>query len=1165
MAIGRISGSVLKSNLTRNGVDLAFETNLLYLDVTNSRVGIGTSEPATTFHVNGTIRGSGINVNNAYTLPTSDGSAGQQLTTDGSGNVTWADKDGSADISISGNVIKTTLSNSNLELSANGTGNIVMNAGISTADSSNVTFNDAITANTGTSQFYNLQVNNEISLGGAGSQYLAYNEDSVKVKFANWYSSNARQYGQGQLWYEMFFAAVDSSDTLDRRRIGFYLDTPNKGASNAEEGSSAHPNNHRAFIDNDSFTLSPKAPLRFEEAYDDSTSIKYTQLQGQSALSANRTITLPDATGTVVLQDSTDTLSNKTLTSPVINGFSGTGNGSMNGTLSITTTTTDDSLLITTTEDSSSAAPVITLKRNSSSPADADYLGQIKFKGENDADQEVVYAKITGKIQDASDGTEDGLIEFANRKAGSNTITARLRSDSLQLLNDTNLSVAGTSTLTGATTIGTSLVVDDNIKIEDDTITTTASNSNLNIGASGTGTVSINGFSFPTSDGTSGQVLTTNGAGQFIFETIGTSETDTDEAGGEEVAADITGSQSVINSFSTSTYDSAFYFLVTRDEVNQTLDLRRHSLTHNTSDAFVNTFGQVKSDESNSYITVDADINSGLARLLATGQSVSNSVSLYRIVLGGDTSASEDGNVSFIVNNDVDSAIENLDTWSTSSYRGAQYFISATDPVTNEASNIEALVVTDGTDAYVTSYGNVNTGNSDLLTLSADVFNGDARLRATASRANVQVKMYRILLSDSETSSIGTSVNVVGATTVSSASTTLDSFTSDDYHGAMYLVVANNSSEGASSVSTVYMLNDGSASYISVGPQVSSKATDQLTFSTSFSGKTATLSCSSTSGGSTTVNAYRIHLKRGSSNTVTTNTDQTISGSKTFTSAIVADTIRSPGSNANITLDPQGTGSVVIGSLSTNNALLYNAGSGAIGESSILAIDEANERLGIGTSSPSVKLDIVGESSGETQIRMAQHNTGSDAPDIRMFKSRGTESSPTAVANSDNLAFVNSFAYDGSSYVQSGAFGWTADGTDGDSKFIINTRVANTTATRLTIDADGDVSVTNELTAKSIKETVNALSASASIALDPTLGGIQTITLGQATTFTLSNWASGHRMTLMIDDGSNYAVTWPTMQWAGGVAPTLATSGYNTIELWYVGSTLYGAYVGAHS
>ena len=46
-------------------------------------------------------------------------------------------------------------------------------------------------------------------------------------------------------------------------------------------------------------------------------------------------------------------------------------------------TTTNDSLLITTTEDSSTAGPVVSLKRNSSSPADADYLGQIKFKGEN--------------------------------------------------------------------------------------------------------------------------------------------------------------------------------------------------------------------------------------------------------------------------------------------------------------------------------------------------------------------------------------------------------------------------------------------------------------------------------------------------------------------------------------------------------------------------------------------------------------------------------------------------------------------------------------------------------------------------------------------------------------------------------------------------------------
>lgn len=123
-------------------------------------------------------------------------------------------------------------------------------------------------------------------------------------------------------------------------------------------------------------------------------------------------------------------------------------------TLTVNNTTTDDSILVTTTEDSNSAGPVITLKRNSSSVADADYLGQIKFKGENDADQEIVYAKITGKIQDASDGTEDGIIEIAHKKAGSNNISARFNSNTLQLINGTGLEVAGTSTLSGLTVNG---------------------------------------------------------------------------------------------------------------------------------------------------------------------------------------------------------------------------------------------------------------------------------------------------------------------------------------------------------------------------------------------------------------------------------------------------------------------------------------------------------------------------------------------------------------------------------------------------------------------------------------------------------------------------------------------------------------------------------------
>ena len=54
MAIGRITGQMLSANLARSGTDLTFETNLLALDVTNSRIGIGTASPATTLHISAT-------------------------------------------------------------------------------------------------------------------------------------------------------------------------------------------------------------------------------------------------------------------------------------------------------------------------------------------------------------------------------------------------------------------------------------------------------------------------------------------------------------------------------------------------------------------------------------------------------------------------------------------------------------------------------------------------------------------------------------------------------------------------------------------------------------------------------------------------------------------------------------------------------------------------------------------------------------------------------------------------------------------------------------------------------------------------------------------------------------------------------------------------------
>ena len=97
-------------------------------------------------------------------------------------------------------------------------------------------------------------------------------------------------------------------------------------------------------------------------------------------------------------------------------------------------------------------------------------------------------------------------------------------------------------------------------------------------------------------------------------------------------------------------------------------------------------------------------------------------------------------------------------------------------------------------------------------------------------------------------------------------------------------------------------------------------------------------------------------------------------------------------------------------------------------------------------------------------------------------------------------------------------------------------------------------------------EEVFAISDGASVNLDPNNGSIQTWTLGASRTPGQANWNAGQSITLMIDDGTAYTITWSTLAvvWVtgGGTAPTLNTSGFTTITLWKVGTTIYGARVG---
>ena len=99
MAIGRISGPMLRANLERQGVDLSIETDLLYVDVNNNRIGINRAVPTKSLQVdNVTIENNQIrSVSGALDLGAltditiSGGTSGYFLQTDGSGNLVWAD------------------------------------------------------------------------------------------------------------------------------------------------------------------------------------------------------------------------------------------------------------------------------------------------------------------------------------------------------------------------------------------------------------------------------------------------------------------------------------------------------------------------------------------------------------------------------------------------------------------------------------------------------------------------------------------------------------------------------------------------------------------------------------------------------------------------------------------------------------------------------------------------------------------------------------------------------------------------------------------------------------------------------------------------------------------------------------------------------------------
>lgn len=171
MAVGRITGPLLKANLLRQGENLAFESDLLYLDVVNGRIGIHTAAPTHDLTVFGTTRTTNLEVTTQAKLASFTLQGNVISSTNGTivlqpgtlDPVVYQGKIVTGDLQLSTNVIETTATNQDLTINTLGTGKVNIN--------SDVLVNGDIHA-TG-----NITADGDITIGNQNTDSIIFNAD----------------------------------------------------------------------------------------------------------------------------------------------------------------------------------------------------------------------------------------------------------------------------------------------------------------------------------------------------------------------------------------------------------------------------------------------------------------------------------------------------------------------------------------------------------------------------------------------------------------------------------------------------------------------------------------------------------------------------------------------------------------------------------------------------------------------------------------------------------------------------------------------------------------------------------------------------------------------------------------------------------------------------
>ncbi len=701
--------------------------------------------------------GETVAVSHGGTGLSSIGSAGQILKVNAAGNALEFSPEG--DVSITNLVAPT---NADLTFTTSGTGNIVLDsitvrgATLSSSDSTSININENLIVDGTASVSGALTASTSLNIAGDGATVTGIKDEDDM-------SSN--------------------SDTklATQQSIKAYVDSQ-LTASDLD------------FSTDDSTALSIDL---------DSETLHFAGGTGITTSSSTNTVTFAIDTGTVVDLTSSQTLTNKILTSPTIATPTITGNAIVN---EIVSNGSNADLSIETSG---------TGNINLTAGADVVIPANIGLVFGDDAE------KIEG------DGTDL-------------TITGN------------NIKLTATADVIIPTNVGLHFT-DANEKIESD-------GSKLTITSGGTA------FALPTADGSAGQALVTDGAGTLSFDSVSTTVSD-DTLAIVRNNKNLNASARTIDSFNTTFNDSAWYMMVHNDLVNEVVSTQCFAVATNGSDGFLGANRGVESGGGSLVPTMTADVSNTMVRVRAAGSSADCKTSFYKIPLSSaNTADATRGNTITTSNTDVDSASESIDTFAHATFRGAKYFISIDNDSKTEVDTIEALVVHDGSDAYITSYGGSSTGSNPLVTLSAALSGDNVVVSAAGLETNLNLTIHKILIKDNMTAESNANQKAFAAVTVSSTATAIDTFDLDDANGAVYYIVSKNASESSFAISEVFAAAAPGVAAVADGPQVSTKGTPLIEFSAGFDTATENsfeLFASSTAGGSTTVTGYRISALAG--------------------------------------------------------------------------------------------------------------------------------------------------------------------------------------------------------------------------------------------------------------------------------------------------------------